>query len=160
MIDRGQGIEQEMRLDLGLHRRHPGFDDLALQRFGFGRFSRLRGLDFSLDATWHLDGGGDFNGDGRDDLIWRRDDGLFSEWLSTGDGFEKNVYVNGYVGTDWSLESTGDFNGDGKADLLWRHDQGTFTVWQSIGTSFEPNVLIDSSQDSHWALAAKDYAFL
>jgi hypothetical protein len=36
VLDRGQGVEQEVRLDLGLHRLHPGFGQLALHRFALG----------------------------------------------------------------------------------------------------------------------------
>ena len=29
---------------------------------------------------------GDFNGDGKDDVTWRNDDGRFTEWLARSDG--------------------------------------------------------------------------
>jgi hypothetical protein len=48
VLDRGQGIEQEVRLDLGLHRLHPRFRHLALHRFALGR--RGGGLHLGLGA--------------------------------------------------------------------------------------------------------------
>jgi hypothetical protein len=40
VVDRGQRVEQEVRLDLRLHRRHARFDDLALERLGLGDLGR------------------------------------------------------------------------------------------------------------------------
>src|SRR5207237_3802375 len=106
------------------------------------------------DPSWTLAGTGDFNGDGKADLIWRNStNGLFTEWQSNGNGFTPNTYV-GNVDTSWTLAATNDFNGDGKADLLWRNGSGVFTEWQSTGSGFTPNVDIDSVASS-WVLASK-----
>jgi hypothetical protein len=57
----------------------------------------------SVAAGWTLAGVIDYNGDSKDDLLWRNGStGAFSIWQSTGTGFTPNVYV-GNVGTDWSL---------------------------------------------------------
>ena len=54
---------------------------------------------------------GDFNGDGRDDLLWRNDNGTFTTWQMNGHTVQANVFV-GSIGTNWHLVGTGDFNGD------------------------------------------------
>src|SRR5262245_748280 len=63
---------------------------------------------------------GDFNGDGRDDLLFRRDsDGLLSQYLMNGLQIA-SAQLLGAVGTDWTLAAVADFNGDRGADLLFR----------------------------------------
>jgi hypothetical protein len=50
VIYRGQRVEQEVRLDLRLHRGHAGFDHLAAQLLGLGRLGGLGGLALGLHA--------------------------------------------------------------------------------------------------------------
>jgi hypothetical protein len=102
-----------------------------------------------VSPGWNLVGLGDFNGDGRGDLLWQNG-GIFTEWQSTGNGFTPNVYVGG-VSSGWGLAGIGDFNGDGRTDLIWQNG-GTFTEWQSTGNSFTPNVYV-GGVSAGWALA-------
>jgi hypothetical protein len=71
----------------------------------------------------------DFNGDGRDDLLWRNDNGMVGYWFgeATG-GFTINATL-AYAPLDWLISGSGDFNGDGRDDILWRHDNGTVGYW-------------------------------
>jgi FG-GAP-like repeat len=79
------------------------------------------------DTDWHVEGVGDFNGDGKPDLILRHQ--------TTGYLFA--LFMDGVVSTggtlltpsqiadpQWKIEGVGDFSGDGKPDLVFRH-QGT-----------------------------------
>ena len=75
---------------------------------------------------------GDFNGDGRDDLLWRNTDGTVTEWLGQANGgFASNGPFNtNAMGPDrWQIAAIGDFNGDGRDDILWRNDSGDLTNW-------------------------------
>ena len=79
---------------------------------------------------WHIAGTGDFNGDGRDDILWRNDNGQVGDWLATSNGgFASNSASVAGVGNDWHIAGTGDFNGDGRDDILWRNDDGSFGDW-------------------------------
>ena len=71
---------------------------------------------------------GDFNGDGRDDVLWRHDSGQVANWLGQANGgFVSATGAN--AGPDWEIAGTGDFNGDGREDILWRQDFGQVAAW-------------------------------
>ena len=85
----------------------------------------------NVPAAWHIVGTGDFNGDGRDDVLWRNDNGTVTEWLGQANGGFADNGANAYINADnsWNIAGTGDFNGDGRDDVLWRNDNGTVTEW-------------------------------
>jgi hypothetical protein len=115
----------------------------------------------SLD--WHVAGIGDFNGDGRDDILWRNDDGRITDWLSTASGGYAPNSANFYtsVGTNWQVAQVGDFNGDGKADILWRSSDGRMTDWLGTGSGgFTDNAAnAYNSVDTHWHVTPESQHF-
>ena len=81
-------------------------------------------------------GTGDFNGDGKADILWQGDNGTAAVWLMDG----TNATFVGAVGPfnpgpSWHIEGTGDFNGDGKSDILWQGQDGTPAIWLMDGTN-------------------------
>jgi len=64
-------------------------------------------LFVDVSADFHIEGIGDFNGDGRDDILWRNDDGLVLNWLGQPNGGmvgnEANLFVD--VSADWHIQS-------------------------------------------------------
>ena len=96
----------------------------------------------NVDTAWHVVGTGDFNGDGRDDILWRNDNGQLSNWLGQANGgFINNGAIAGtFVPLAWSVVAVGDYNGDGRDDILWRNTNGTVTDWLgNANGSFTPN---------------------
>ena len=96
----------------------------------------------NVDTAWKVVGTGDFNGDGRDDILWRNDNGQLSNWLGQANGgFVNNGAVSGaFVPLAWSVVAIGDYNGDGRDDILWRNSNGTVTDWLgNTNGSFTPN---------------------
>ena len=84
-----------------------------------------------VPLSWHVIGIDDFNGDHMDDLLWRNDDGVVTNWLTTSSGeFLPNWSHTSFgVSSDWNVAWTGDFNGDGKADVFWRNENGNVVAW-------------------------------
>jgi len=79
--------------------------------------------------TWQIEGTGDFDGDGDDDILWRHNEGMVVAWE-----MEDGQYVTNHnlpvVSNSWEIEGTGDFDGDGDSDLLWRHEEGAVVTWE------------------------------
>lgn len=75
--------------------------------------------------------GGDFNGDGKTDILWRdASNGALTVWLMNGLNVTGSYTLAGSVDTNWSLVGVGDLTGDGIADILWRHNtSGQIVSW-------------------------------
>jgi Ca2+-binding RTX toxin-like protein len=113
---------------------------------------------FGVDTSWQVVGTGDFNGDTRDDIMWRSSDGRITNWLGTASGgFSDNV-ANAYnaVSLDWQAAGIGDFNGDHRDDILWRNSDGRITDWLSTTTGgYAPNSgAFYTSVDTSWQVVA------
>jgi hypothetical protein len=90
----------------------------------------------AVDNSWSIAGVADYNGDGRDDILWRHSSGEVGQWLGQPSGsFANNggAAANA-VDMGWTIVTNGDFNGDGRGDVLWRHTSGVFAAWQGTAT--------------------------
>lgn len=110
-----------------------------------------------VPLDWAVVGTGDFNGDGRDDMLWRSSTGLVIDWLGTSSGGFENNHQNTAVAVslDWAVVGTDDFNGDGRDDVLWRHDSGTLTNWlgQPDGSFANNNANAWTKVATSWGVA-------
>jgi hypothetical protein len=110
-----------------------------------------------VGTDWQVVGTGDFNGDGRDDILWRRNTGVLTDWLGTSTGgFTANwSNASSTISLDWSVAGTGDFNGDGRDDVLWRNSSGQLTDWlATLSGGFADNwVNAASNPGSDWHVA-------
>jgi FG-GAP-like repeat len=91
-----------------------------------------------VPTSWHIVGTGDFNGNGKSDILWHNDNGDTSIWLMTTTGTQVQVASTadlGVVPTSWSVALTGDFNGNGMSDILWRNSNGDTSIWFMNGTT-------------------------
>jgi FG-GAP-like repeat len=89
-----------------------------------------------VTSDWHVQGIGDFNGDGNSDVLWRQDgSGQVYVWEMNGRQVQAEGAVeHAPVTSDWHVESVNDFNGDGNSDVLWRQDgSGQVYVWEMNG---------------------------
>ncbi|WP_309076179.1 GH25 family lysozyme [Paenarthrobacter sp.] len=108
-----------------------------------GYSAPIRIGDFGWNVFTALTGVGDYNGDGRNDVLGRMGDG--SLWLYAGTG-RVDASNTGYRGAvrvgefGWDIFDRiigpGDVNGDGKADLLARKPDGTMWLYAGNGSGY------------------------
>src|SRR5262249_55204774 len=95
--------------------------------------------NWSTEVTWVDVQVGDFNGDGKSDIV-----GRVLEWgdwwvgLSTGSSFVSTFWGHWNLSVTWVDVMVGDFNGDGKSDIAGRvREYGDWWVALSTGNSFD-----------------------
>jgi trimeric autotransporter adhesin len=96
---------------------------------------------------------GDFNSDGKTDILWRHDvSGENVLWYMNGSVLAGGEFTtpSALVDTRWKMVGTHDFNSDLKNDILWRHDTaGENVLWfmngsvLTSGTFLTPAALAD-----------------
>jgi hypothetical protein len=106
-----------------------------------------------VDPSWIPQGSGDFNADGKADILWRNANGELGEWVSNGGagatGFNKLDLGN--VDPSWAIQGTGDFNGDGTSDILWQNTNSDIAIWYSVSTGgYSPVDL--GVEDPSWSI--------
>ena len=92
---------------------------------------------------------GDFNGDGKSDILWLNTNGQAAIWLMNGTTPTTEALV-GAPGPSWHVVGTGDFNGDGKSDILWRNTNGQAAVWLMNGTTPTTEALLAGNPGPSW----------
>jgi len=95
---------------------------------------------------------GDFNADGRSDILWQHSSGSASVWIMNG---WTPVQAAGLpdTGTGWTIQQLGDFNRDGKTDILFQHTDGRVSEWVMNGTNLGSGSLILGS-GTGWTITA------
>ena len=105
-------------------------------------------------ASWHPVGVGDFDGDGKGDILWRNEaDGTPAVW-----------YLNGAVVADfdffiavplatWELGSIGDFDLQGRSDLMWHGtSSGAVFRWRMQARHVSPIVEALPAVGTSWVM--------
>jgi uncharacterized delta-60 repeat protein len=122
------------------------------------------------DQNWKITSLGDFNKDGKDDLLWRNSvTGQNLVWFMNGTVKIGEREINDIAGNnrrvlgdDWKIKATADFNKDGYLDILWRNGvTGQNVVWNlggSDGTTYKSESTIGPSFTGGWDIrAAADF---
>jgi hypothetical protein len=90
------------------------------------------------DTRWKMAGTGDFNLDGRVDILWRHDfSGENVVWFMNGTVLVSGTFTTPptLADTNWKIGATGDYDGDGQVDIVWRHTfAGQNVIWFMNGT--------------------------
>src|SRR4029077_13744270 len=91
------------------------------------------------DRDWSVAAIGDFNGDGKSDVLWRNSNGSLIDWTMNGSQLT-NVQQVTFQGSpvtldsSWQIAQIGDFNGNGTSDLLLRDtSSGAMEDWSMNG---------------------------
>ena len=90
-------------------------------------------------ATWTLaEGAGDYDGDGRSDLLWVDTSGQVVIWslnFAT-QSFTPRPVTS--VGSGWRvLDGAVDLDGDRRSDIVWQNDAGQVVVWLMDGATIK-----------------------
>jgi RHS repeat-associated protein len=107
------------------------------------------------DLSWRVVGTGDFDGDGKGDILWRH--------FISGDNYiyfmnGTTIAAEGYVRTvadmNWKVAGVGDFDGDGRSDIFWRNSStGETYVYLMNGTTISGEGYAQTVADQSWQVA-------
>jgi hypothetical protein len=106
------------------------------------------------DLNWQMVGTGDFNRDGKIDILWRNySTGENAIWLMDGITNTGVLFLDSVTDLNWKIQGTGDFNGDGKIDILWRnYSTGQNAVWYTNGITYTGASYLQSVWDLNWQM--------
>jgi len=107
---------------------------------------------WATDTTWGNVRAGDFDADGRTDLLGQRADGAWVVSRSTGSAFTPAA-VWTYLATS-QFATVGDFNADGRSDVAVRNPaNGAWRLLTSTGSGFTSTKAGEWPSTKAWAKA-------
>lgn len=138
-------------LDSGLDVTGPNYRNPSMRGFAYWVMNRNEVLRYSIGfqtdpLAARLGARGDFDGDGRLDLVWTSLTGastaMATMWIGAGEGFSVAPMTAPAAG--WVVIAGGDVNGDRKSEIFLQNPDG-IAYWQMDGAriaSFSPGFLI------------------
>lgn len=107
-----------------------------------------------VGTEWQVQGIGDFNKDGMDDVVWRHQTtgAVYIHLLKQGI-LSETKYVNTVASSDWTIAGVADFNADGYADILWRNQvTGLNYLYLMNGTQISQQKAINTVPAGDWSI--------
>jgi hypothetical protein len=93
----------------------------------------------STDNSWSIRGVGDFDKDGKQNILWQRSNGEAAIW---GINYDSAATTNPLsldsaktkaiksTSADWGIQGWADFNKDGIFDIFWQNTAGDTGIWE------------------------------
>jgi hypothetical protein len=100
---------------------------------------------------------GDFNGDGKADILLQHDNGQVAIWMMDGFNVLAGANVGPNVGPAWRVQEAADFNGDGKSDILWQNADGTPAIWLMDGFDVVTGVNVATNPGATWNIVGEHH---
>jgi hypothetical protein len=111
----------------------------------------------TIDPAWQVAGIGDFDGDGKPDLVWRNTaTGGTYLWYMDDAAFRSDAFLFA-LSPEWIIQAVADFNADGKPDFLMRNaSTGLAFAWffdnaSPIGDQYlfsvDPSWIVEAAGD-------------
>jgi FG-GAP-like repeat len=123
-----------------------------------GPFSVANGYQPTGDRNaWNVQALGDFTGDGKTDILWRRDTQEVVLWELDGTVIKsgptgKSAQLQN-LGLNFKVRGVGDFNGDGIKDVLWRDQTGNVSRIWTFGANGKPTEsTLLAATDNRWQI--------
>jgi glucose/arabinose dehydrogenase len=107
-----------------------------------------------VDGVWHIAGGGDYDSDGNDDILWENtSDGSRAVWLMNGATVSKSVLL-GTLSLNWHMIAASDLNSDSRADILLEDaNTGNRVLW-TMNRGAVQNAILLGTLPVEWKIAA------
>ena len=110
------------------------------------------------DKNWRVAVTGDFNEDGRIDLVFQHGDGTLAVWYLKGTELGSTALFSpaNAGGINWRAVGAGDFNADGHTDLIFQHSDGTLAAWLLDGVKLIRSELLSppDAGDKNWRVVS------
>lgn len=124
---------------------------------GSGAFQTVQGSSYNIGTNWRAIDAGDFNGDGKPDLVWQeRSTGQVVVWLNTGTMTFTSANLS-TVTSIWRVVAVADMDRDGNADLIWQSDTGQVVCWYMHGTTLDHSAYLSSAASTWRVTGARDF---
>ena len=112
-----------------------------------------------VDPAWTVQGVGDFDGDGRADILWRHSSDALWIWHMVAGRRTGEARM---TAPQAAIGGVADFDADGRADILWRQASGGLTLWlggdPAQAAAITPASTVVAPGDWTWTLAgARDF---
>jgi len=105
-------------------------------------------------AGWKLVAIGDFNSDGKSDLVFQsQTTNQISIWFMNAQYYQSGVLMPYTPPTGWVVAGAGDFNGDGQTDLAFQNvNTGQVAIWFMNGAVYSSGAIVTTTVAPGWAL--------